>query len=577
MCLSWPFDALHSLQISLLDIFFLYPLSKAIFCILLELILPSIFKGKTMTHLLRPLFLSSLMTLSLHANTVPQATHTITIAGTADLQGMLEPQTQEFDLRHDGHKETMTLGGVSRISTLFKGLKEANPSTVTVSTGDDLMNRYFHIYQGRAILSLMSDAGYDLYAVGNHEFDKGSDVLAKALKKTSFKTLCSDLDVTASALKGMCEPYLVRELDGVKVGFFSLMTEDLPLVTSERKVKIISDNITTARKMVALLKGQDIDVIVALSHIGYKADVRLAKQVKGIDLIFGGHSHETVKAIGHVNKTAIVNGGEKGSEVIKVDIPLTKEHKIIRKDIKMTAITVRSSLASDPEIDARIAAYKKGFPATIVLGQTKGVWDMSKDEIRKSESTVANMIDDMMREQFKVDIVLNNAGAFRGQKRYGPGAITDTMLKEIDEFANYAFTLKMKGKYLKAILERSAASYGEGGFLHPSGLKYTVSLPGQPQTIKERVVSREGNRVQDIQVLVDGSWQPLEMTHEYTILSNSFIVNQEGDGYFWFKKYGSDLKNTYTTFYSLMADFLRREKVLTPGEKDGRVKIVYYK
>lgn len=528
-----------------------------------------------MSSFLRLLLLVPLCVLSLHAKVDTTAAHLITIAGTADLQGMLEPLTQTYDLHHDGHKVKMTLGGISRISTVFQQLKEENPSTVTVSTGDDLMNRFFHVYKGKAIFSLMSDAGYDLYVTGNHEFDKGSGVLAAALQESSFEVICSDLDVSASAMKGMCRPYLIKELEGVKVGFFSLMTEELPLVTSEHNVTIASDNLTTARNMVTLLREKEVDVIVALSHIGYKADVRLAKQVKGIDLIFGGHSHETVKKIGRVNKTAIVNGGEKGSQVIRVDIPLTKERKIIRKGIKMTAIAVKSSLASDPEIDERVTAYKKGFPATIVLGHTRSVWDMSKDGIRKSESTVANMIDDMMREQFKVDIVLNNAGAFRGQKRYGPGAVTDTMLKEIDEFANYAFTLRLQGKYLKAILERSAASYGEGGFLHPSGLTYHISLSGQPQIIKDRAVIKKGGRVKDIQVLIDDRWQPLDPEREYTMLSNSFIVNQEGDGYFWFNEYGSDLKNTYTTFYSLMADFLRREKVLSPGEKDGRVQIVH--
>ncbi len=78
---------------------------------------------------------------------------------------------------------------------------------------------------------------------------------------------------------------------------------------------------------------------------------------------------------------------------------------------------------------------------------------MSKIEMRKSESAVADMINDLMREQFKVEIVLNNAGAFRGQKVYKAGSVTDTMLKEIDEFGNYAYTLKLKGKYLKEVFE----------------------------------------------------------------------------------------------------------------------------
>ena len=59
----------------------------------------------------------------------------------------------------------------------------------------------------------------------------------------------------------------------------------------------------------------------------------------------------------------------------------------------------------------------------------------------------------------------------------------------------------------------------------------------------------------------------------YSVLSNSFIVNHEGDGYFWFKKYGTDMKNTYTTFYSIMAEYIDHNKGLTPYAKDGRLEI----
>jgi 5'-nucleotidase len=68
-------------------------------------------------------------------------TKTITIAGTADLQGMLEPSVQKIDLDGDGKRDKVEMGGISHLSTLFKGLKKENPNTVVVSAGDDLMNR----------------------------------------------------------------------------------------------------------------------------------------------------------------------------------------------------------------------------------------------------------------------------------------------------------------------------------------------------------------------------------------------------------------------------------------------------
>jgi 5'-nucleotidase len=499
----------------------------------------------------------------------------VTIAGTADLQGIMEPAVQKFDLDNDGKTEKVKMGGAAYLSTIYKELKKENPNVVIVSTGDDLMNRYFQTYKGKAIFSLLSAAGIELYAFGNHEFDKGNKVLADALKEADFTALCSDLDVSSSALNGMCTPYIIKEIEGVKVGFFSLMTEDLPMVTSEKEVKLVADNVSMARMMVKLLKEKGADVIVALTHIGYKQDAALAKQVKGIDLIFGGHSHAYVKRAGHIGKTTIVNGGEQGTYVIKVEIPLDKRNRVISKEIKMTKIAVTTMLEPDPKIVARIEEYRKNFPASIVLGKTEKPWDLTSDTLRKGESSVADMINDLMREKFKVDIVLNNAGAFRGGKIYPEGNITDTMLKEIDEFGNYAYIFKLKGKYFKEILERSAANYAEGGLMQVSGLRYRIRLSRKLQKIDGRHVIAKGERVDHIEVLENGKWVPLDEKKVYRVLSNSFLVNDQGDGYFWFKKYGKEMKNTFTTFYAIMAEFIEHHKILSPKQKDGRLEIVH--
>ena len=500
---------------------------------------------------------------------------TITIAVTADLQVLLEPSVQKIDLDGDGKRYKVKMGGISRLSTLFKELKKDNPNTVIVSAGDDLMNRYFHVYKGKAILSLMSDAGYDLYAFGNHEFDKGSDVLAAALEGTKFTSLCSDLDVSNSALKGKCEAYEIREIDGVKVGFFSLIVENLLTSTSEKKAKPILDNVSNAKRMVKLLKEKGATVIVLVSHIGYKVDVALAKQVKGIDVIFGGHSHAYIKKIGRIGKTVIVNGGEQGSQVVKVDIPLDKNDKVLHKEITMTKIPVTSKYKADPAVEKKLLAYQEKLPKNIVLGQTKKDWVMNSKLSRKGESTVANMINDLLRHKYKVDIVLNNAGAFRGKKLYPKGDITNTMLKAIDEFGNYAFILTIKGKYIKPLLETSASRYGHGGLLHASGLKYTIELPKQMQKIKNNKVIQKGERVKDVKVLQEGKWEDIDENREYSVLTNSFIAQKGGDGFFWFSKYGTDFQNTYATFYSIMSEEVDEKKELTPKEKDGRLVIVH--
>ena len=499
----------------------------------------------------------------------------ISIVGTADLQGMLEPSVQKVDIDGDGKRDKVEMGGISRLATLYKALKKENPNTVIVSAGDDLMNRYFHVYKGKAILTLMSEAGYEILALGNHEFDKGTDTLAEALKETSFTTLCSDLDVSTSSLKNQCKSYIIKEFDGVKVGFFSLIVESLLNTSSARDITFKGTNVDMAKEMIRLLKDKGVDVIVLVSHLGYKQDVALAKQVKGIDVIFGGHSHSYVKKIGRIGKTAIVNGGEQGSQVVKVDIPLSEDGKVLSKEITMTKIPVTSKYTADIEVEKKLQVFQKKLPKSIVLGKTKKDWVMDSKLTRKSESVVADMVNDLMREKYQVDIVLNNAGAFRGKKVYAKGDITNTMLKAIDEFGNYAYLLTLKGKYLKPILEHSAANYGEGGFMQVSGLKYTVLLPNKLQKIKDEKIIQVGERVTEIKVFQNEKWVDVDEEKEYTILSNSFIAQKGGDGYFWFHKYGTDFQNTYATFYSIMAEEAGEKKELTPKDPDGRVVVIH--
>ncbi len=503
----------------------------------------------------------------------------ITLIGTSDLQGVLEPSMQEY--RIDGKKEKKIGGGISRIASILKQAKSDNPDgTIIASNGDDLMGRYFHIFKGEAIYSLMDQSGYELYAPGNHEFDKGPDVFADALKYAKFDMICSDLLIKNTALEGKCVPYKIIEKHGAKIGFFSLMTDDLALITSPRNVKLKKPNFTTAKEMVKILQDQRCDIIIALTHIGIDQDKKVAKNVKGIDVIFGGHSHQYLERFVRINDTLIFNGGEQGSDVVKLDLPLDADHHIKKSEAKYDLIPVIDPIKKDSRVQASLEAFKSQLPSTIILGKTTVEWNLTTKALREGESTVADLINDLLRDKFHVDIVMNNAGAFRGKKIYPPGNITDTMLHEIDDFNNNAYIFTIRGKQLREILERSGTQYGGGGLLQVSGLRYTIDLNKQAQVIKKKsdgvwVIEKQGKRISNIEIeSVDGTNTPLEDDKSYRILSNSYLVNNGGNGYFWFKQYGKNQKNTYTTFYTVMVDYIEKNKIINPKSPDGRLKIL---
>ncbi len=297
-------------------------------------------------------------------------------------------------------------------------------------------------------------------------------------------------------------------------------------------------------------------------------------------MIFGGHSHDYIASLEKVGKTIIVNGGEKGAYLVRLDISADINGKMIPDQAKYQMIPIQNDIEPDTKIETMLSQYRQSFPKAVVLGRTEVEWNMTKEALRQGESSVANLINDLMRKQFNADIVLNNAGAFRGQKVYPAGDVSDAMLKEIDEFGNYAFASDIKGRYIMEILERSAACYDEGGLLHPSGLRYVIDLKKPAQQIVKNVeghftISTRGERVTGVKVLdKTGKWSDLEPEKTYRVLSNSYLVNQEGDGYFWFKRYGQNLNNTYSTFYSIMADFVEANGVLNPSPPDQRLTVI---
>ena len=340
-------------------------------------------------------------------------------------------------------------------------------------------------------------------------------------------------------------------------------------------------NLVSARKMVDLLEDEQCDMIVAITHIGLDQDKAIAQKIKGIDVIFGGHSHEVTRSLVRVNDTLIVNSGEEGSYVVKLELPLDEQHQIKKAEAVYTVIPVIAPLEKDREVENLLEVYKAQLPATVVLGKTTVEWDLTTDTLRKGESNVADLINDLLRDKFNVDIVMNNAGAFRGKKVYPSGNITDTMLHEIDEFSNNAYLMTMEGKYLRQVLEHSASLYGKGGLMQVSGIRYTMDLSKQAQVIKQNddgiwVIETPGERISGVTIVSkDGTLVPLEESKTYSVLSNTYLVKHSGDGYFWFGKYGTDPKNTYTTFYTIMASYLETHKIMNPKPVDGRLKIIH--
>ena len=219
----------------------------------------------------------------------------ITILHTNDVHSHIEPFSSD-------HSEFPNKGGFERRSTLINDIRKHNPDTLLFDAGDIFQGTpYFNFYGGEIEFKLMSMLKYDAATIGNHDFDNGIGGLNSQLPNASFDLISSNYDFTNTILETKTKKYKTYNKSGIKIGVFGLGIELEGLVSKDlyKETKYISpveitDDITSKLK-----NEENCDLIICLSHLGYKydnapnkiCDLTLAKQTKDIDLIIGGHTH----------------------------------------------------------------------------------------------------------------------------------------------------------------------------------------------------------------------------------------------------------------------------------------------
>ena len=219
----------------------------------------------------------------------------ITILHTNDVHSHIEPFSSE-------HSEFPNQGGFERRSTLVNSIRNNNPNTLLFDAGDIFQGTpYFNFFNGELEFKLMSLLKYDAVTIGNHDFDNGITGLYEQMPKASFDFLISNYDFSNTVLEGKTKNYKIYNKSGIKIGVFGLGIELEGLVTKElyKETKYL-DPIEISRDISnRLIFEENCDLIICLSHLGYKydnlpervCDYNLAKKSNHIDLIIGGHTH----------------------------------------------------------------------------------------------------------------------------------------------------------------------------------------------------------------------------------------------------------------------------------------------
>jgi 2',3'-cyclic-nucleotide 2'-phosphodiesterase (5'-nucleotidase family) len=199
----------------------------------------------------------------------------------------------------------------------LRALKDETPDCLLLDAGDAIWaGNVFFKPGGEHALRLMSRAGCDAMAMGNREFHFLQSGLRAKIGWADFPVLCANIRPAKPGVTLPVKPWVSKIVAGVRVAIFGLT---VPMITERmlsRKISayMFDDPFEVAAGLVPGLRSGH-DLVIALTHIGLKEDLRLAAEVPEVDLIVGGHTHAVIETPEMVGTTAIVQAGWRGRYV----------------------------------------------------------------------------------------------------------------------------------------------------------------------------------------------------------------------------------------------------------------------
>ncbi|WP_203248483.1 5'-nucleotidase C-terminal domain-containing protein [Sporosarcina beigongshangi] len=500
------------------------------------------------------------------------------------------------------------------IATAVKELRTEHANSILLHAGDVFSgDLYFNAFLGQADLAIMNDLGYDAMTFGNHEFDLGSTkdghlALSNFVKGAKFPLLASNVDFSKDKLfeglqtKSVESDYkdghiydgVVLNINGQSVGVFGLTTEETPSIASTGEVQFLN-YIDRAKASVAAFEAKGIDKIIALTHLGFDDsltfdnDLELAKQVKGIDVIVGGHTHSTLKephiAKNHDAPTIIVQANEYGKVLGTLNVSFNKKGEVyahagelVNTDTSASTPTTVKPDAQTARILAPYAAKVKeireesiGKTALVDLDGRRVSDDNGISSVRYNETTLGNLMTDAMLAKAqeiepKTAIALQNGGGIRATIPAGDITVGD-VLKAMP-FGNALAIVEISGADLKATLEHGiSADVREGGglkengaFLHVAGMQYSYDSKAE-----------KGKRLTSVKVKKGEEYVDLVDSEMYFVTTANFTA-KGGDGFEKFAKAYADGRVSEPGFvdYENFINYVKTLETVDP-KVEGRI------
>src|SRR5258707_5522926 len=468
----------------------------------------------------------------------------IVILGTTDMHGRVFP-IDYYTNKYDNV-------GISKVATLIKGARKNDPDLLMVDSGDTIQGtplEYFHNKRNNTppdpMMLAMNALHYDSMTVGNHEYNFGLKVLEKARSEAKFPWLSANTYNKGTSTTHY-QPYIVKEVEGVRIGVLGLTTPGIPNWENVPNYAGLEfkETIGEAKKWVPILRDKEkVDIVVIAMHMGIEEDLRtgqtnpsqvpnetaaiaIARQVPGVDVILMGHTHRDVPSL-VINSVLLTQANRWASHVARVDLYLEKGEAagwhVVAKSARTIPMTEKTAV--DLEIAQLGQPYDKETQDW--LGRTIGESpeEITSQDCRFRDTGVIDLIQRVQLEAGNADVSM--AACFNPQARIPKGAVTVRDIAGLYEYENTLVTLELTGQQLKDALEHSARYFRE--YQPGKSLAELVDqrIPGYNFDMAEGVtyelnLTRPfGQRIQNLKF----KGQTLNPTQKLRVVTNNYRVN----------------------------------------------------
>lgn len=345
----------------------------------------------------------------------------LTILQVNDSHGYLDLHPELFWT--GDHAAYRMAGGYGRLASLVKEVRRESPGrTLLFDCGDTIHGTHAAVTtRGEALVPILNAIGFDAMTA-HWEFAYGPDRLREIAARLDYPLLavnCYDQRTNQRVF----EPYTLVQAGGLQVGVIGLaatiVDKTMPASFSEG-VYFTLGNQELPGLIRHLRDEEKVDLVILISHLGFPQEMKLAREIDGIDVLLSGHTHNRVYRPACVNDTIVIQSGCHGSFLGRLDLEIDGGRVA---DVRHQLITVSEKIGPDPEVQPLVEDVLR--PHDAALGEVVGHVSTALNRYTVLEATMDNLLLQALQSLTGAQLAFSNGWRYGAPVVPGPVTLND--------------------------------------------------------------------------------------------------------------------------------------------------------